>query len=504
MKEYKKLSLLQQSNDAEIWISTDGKSRVIERIFFRKSSLIEIYGLLLNIHQENLPTIFDIWETDTGFVVIEEYIEGVPINELIAGGKTFTLKECRFYALQICSALKALHKKQIVHRDIKPANLMITEAGQLKLIDFDAARLSNVQSDKDTRLLGTEGYAAPEQYGFTQTDFRADIYALGVTLKEMLPATKNKWLHKIFAKCERIDPGKRYQTIEELEHALKHPFLKNMLLGIAAMILLGIAAMFLIFSYPGPVDIPVEIAVKAAADNEAEAQMMKQHYWAYPNEGPIYVYRVKESCYNDIYVVSSHGDIDDLYLLQSNKKVKNITFSGKDAAVFSYLKTREYKENGKWFTKIQFMKHLPSNEKAIYAADGLITFEGGEQLPFKCIVEIIEDFNPSFSVPYEFYEGKETEVTVYVADGNPDREYSFAWQITDGQENAGFAPVSGGPNDHLLNQKPKTGKTNTVTVYARKPGLFVLRCYVTGMVDGKPITWACEMDDAEVLPAESE
>ena len=87
--------------------------------------------------------------------------------------------------MQICKALGILHNSGIVHRDIKPENILVrgTEA---VLIDFDAARLVKPEHRTDTQIMGTTGYAAPEQFGFSQTDARADIYSLGIVFNEML------------------------------------------------------------------------------------------------------------------------------------------------------------------------------------------------------------------------------------------------------------------------------------------------------------------------------
>lgn len=241
MPEYEKQDLLHKSDEAEIWIAADGDKQVIERIFHRKSGLMEIYRGLLNFRQQNLPEILDLWENETGFTVIEEYIEGVPVSDLIMGGKPFTEKECRSYALQLCAALKALHKKQIVHRDIKPENIMITESGMLKLIDLGAARFYNVYSEKDTRFLGTQGYAAPEQYGFSQTDFRTDLYALGVTIQNMAGQKGSRGFQKILAKCTRLDPNQRYQSVDEVINALRNVYLKR-ILGAAVLLLCFCAA----------------------------------------------------------------------------------------------------------------------------------------------------------------------------------------------------------------------------------------------------------------------
>jgi serine/threonine protein kinase len=114
-----------------------------------------------------------------------------------------------------------------VHLDIKPENVMIDNNGTVKLIDYSAAKLYKSHRTQDTQLLGTAGYAAPEQFGITQSDGRVDIYALGILMNVMLTGEhpskafyKKGRLKKIIEKCTRIDPNRRYQKIKDLKKAL--------------------------------------------------------------------------------------------------------------------------------------------------------------------------------------------------------------------------------------------------------------------------------------------
>lgn len=214
---------LYQDESGEVWLSQKNQNnqKVIKHLFYNLSDRIKIYQALRRIHQKNLPTIIEIQGSGKEFWVIEEYIEGVPVSDLLAGGRSFTVREAYACALQICAALKALHEQGIVHRDVKPGNLIMKQSGKIVLIDFDAAKFYNQFQGKDVEYLGTEGYAAPEQYGFTQTDFRTDIYALGVTIKELLPEQGGYSLRRVLDKCTAIDPDRRYQTISSLQKALK-------------------------------------------------------------------------------------------------------------------------------------------------------------------------------------------------------------------------------------------------------------------------------------------
>ena len=115
-----------------------------------------------------------------------------------------------------------LHANHIIHRDIKPENIFLTDAGEYKLIDFDAARVWKEKQDSDTVCIGTRHYAAPEQYGSQQTDARSDIYSLGVTLRQLLGSGDAQPVFlEILAKCTEFDAARRFQSCQELKKALQ-------------------------------------------------------------------------------------------------------------------------------------------------------------------------------------------------------------------------------------------------------------------------------------------
>lgn len=158
----------------------------------------EVYRKLLGISCPNLPQIMETAERDGMVAVLEEYIQGDSLAYLLEGA---------------------------VHRDIKPENVMI-RGSEAILIDFDASRIFKSDTNQDTQILGTTGYAAPEQYGITQTDERADIYSLGVLLNIMLtgkhPSKElaSGRLGRIVQKCTMVNPEKRYKSVLYLMEAL--------------------------------------------------------------------------------------------------------------------------------------------------------------------------------------------------------------------------------------------------------------------------------------------
>ena len=202
-------------------------------------------------------------ESDT--VIVEEYVAGETLSEILRGGKFFDETAAQDFLLQMCDGLKILHAAGIVHRDIKPSNLIRQSDGRIKLIDFDAARIFKADKRRDTRHLGTEGYAPPEQYGAGQTDNRSDIYALGVTAKEMLGKNYRGRLEKILAKCTAYDPQYRYQSVDELKVALISDEVEKKSYG--GKIFLICAAIILsagIFYFNSPIEekIPAEIPLQ--------------------------------------------------------------------------------------------------------------------------------------------------------------------------------------------------------------------------------------------------
>ena len=184
----------------------------------------EVYRKLLGISCPNLPQIMETAERDGMVAVLEEYIQGDSLAYLLEGA-LFSHAEARKITMQLCNALWVLHKLGAVHRDIKPENVMI-RGSEAILIDFDASRIFKSDTNQDPQILGTTGYAAPEQYGITQTDERADIYSLGVLLNIMLtgkhPSKElaNGHLGRIVQKCTMVNPEKRYKSVLYLMEAL--------------------------------------------------------------------------------------------------------------------------------------------------------------------------------------------------------------------------------------------------------------------------------------------
>lgn len=196
-----------------------------------------IYDWLQQSKLPYVPQIYECMEEDGTLYLIEEYIQGITLETYIEQFGCLDLDAAGRVIEYLCRTLEKLHSHipPIVHRDIKPTNVMLHgdfKKGQgivsVYLIDFNTARVFDAERNRDTELIGTRGFAAPEQYGFSQSDARTDIYGLGVLLNYMLCGNLIRdgiyedypEVSQIIRKATRIDPEKRYQTAEEMLQAV--------------------------------------------------------------------------------------------------------------------------------------------------------------------------------------------------------------------------------------------------------------------------------------------
>ena len=198
--------------------------------------------LLGKLDHPNLVKVIDRFTTGSKEYLVMECIKGETLEELVGAG-LLSEAEVLKIAFQLCAVLEYLHQQTppIIYRDLKPGNIMIESSSSLiKLIDFGIVRFYKPGQRKDTKLLGTPGFAPPEQYGQGQTDARSDIFALGVTLLVLITGydvTQNPWsypparqlnaqvsdrLEQILAKAIKLKVDERYQSIAEVRKSLKN------------------------------------------------------------------------------------------------------------------------------------------------------------------------------------------------------------------------------------------------------------------------------------------
>ena len=216
---------------------------------------IQVFEALKEIDSDYLPRIYHVEEIEDGLLVVEEYVDGELLADHLVLCK-MTEEECLDIAEQVCDALEVLHSHEpiLIHRDIKPSNLIVTPNGKVKLIDYDSSRLYKEESEGDTRLLGTEKYAPPEQYGFSQTDCRSDIYSLGVVFEkftDFFPQNKQKSWKQLVERCTLFSPDSRYQSVAEVKHRIerirKRGWTKCKIGVVVSVILIAMIAPILIY-----------------------------------------------------------------------------------------------------------------------------------------------------------------------------------------------------------------------------------------------------------------
>lgn len=233
-EDLEEIQLLVQKPEKNLWLVYGKVMRThyIKKIIYKFGN-INVYKNLKEKPCKGIPKIYDIQEEDDCIIVIEEYINGKALDIIMQEGR-LSDENIHMIFLQLCDIVHHLDffRPPIIHRDIKPANIVFTQE-QIYLIDYDIARSYEQSLTKDTTIIGSVGYAAPEQYGFTQSDRRSDIYAMGVLLNEMLTGEyPNNMLpmdgrKKIIEKCISMDPEDRYQNVMGMKADYEQYLLKS-------------------------------------------------------------------------------------------------------------------------------------------------------------------------------------------------------------------------------------------------------------------------------------
>ncbi len=189
----------------------------------------DVYEQLATVRIEGVPAVMECIADDGRLIVVEEYVQGRSLKQVLDEQGVFNEEQAYDIAVQLADILVRLHNLEpaIVHRDIKPSNIIIEKNGHVNLIDFNAARHVNADKNEDTRMLGTVYFAAPEQFGFGQSDERTDIYGLGATINYIMTGDKpgagiaECRFSDILKKCLMVDTKDRYQSVAELRSVLE-------------------------------------------------------------------------------------------------------------------------------------------------------------------------------------------------------------------------------------------------------------------------------------------
>lgn len=174
-----------------------------------------------------LPCYMSYSEHEGNGFLFREYIEGSTIWDIVERRGAFSQREALGILKKLAGMLKMLHEENppVIHRDLKPQNIVVTAKGECYLIDMGTARQYENDKQQDTVVVGTRMVAAPEQFGYSQTDVRTDIYAFGILMNYMLTGsmrleegcTLPAKVRRMILKCTAFSPGQRYQEMSEIE-----------------------------------------------------------------------------------------------------------------------------------------------------------------------------------------------------------------------------------------------------------------------------------------------
>lgn len=206
--------------EGKLWLveNAEGEQRVLRR--YPEAAA----ACRLLLAQEPIPQlarVYACYDWDGDVISEEEYLEGMCLSEILRS-RLLTAAQTAAVVMEVCRALERLHGLGLVHRDIKPENVMLTKEGRVVLLDLDAASLLDGAPETNTMLLGTVGYAAPEQFGFSRCDVRTDIFALGVMMNVMLtgehPSARmaKGRLGRMIQRCIQTNADRRYPNAAAL------------------------------------------------------------------------------------------------------------------------------------------------------------------------------------------------------------------------------------------------------------------------------------------------
>ena len=268
LNQYVQMECLASRKGRETFLckERDSGALVVAKCFSRDVYDYEPDGAVLRDYDfGGIPRYIRTFRNERWVCVVREYVEGRNLGAIMRD-RTLMQDEITDICLKLCDILIRLHdlNPPVIHRDIKPENVICSEEGHVWLIDLDIARTVKPGVQWDTRYFGTRGYAPPEQYGFSQTDVRSDIYSFGVLLRFLLTGsirpnpnvTVPAVMQTVIDKCTAFSPENRYASMREVKAALsvkpsKKRLSRAALAAIAAALILGLCSGFLVGRYTG-------------------------------------------------------------------------------------------------------------------------------------------------------------------------------------------------------------------------------------------------------------
>lgn len=264
-----------------------GRNRQTE--FLRNE--MEIMKKMADRKLSGIPKAYRIFEENGEVYLVREYIEGMSLAQMVLQKGGISEAEICRISRKICQTAEQFQNpdEPMIHRDIKPENIVVTPGGEVVFIDFGTMRSYKKDGSRDTFVVGTRGTAAPEQYGYTQTDQRTDVYAIGQTMLYMVSESYemnqlsecavSRRMKKIIEKACSFEPDKRYGDAAQLRRAVEKCQANNRkkVYKKAGTVLGLIAAGYIlaIFSPDGTVieNKRIETAEQSAAEEQIQAEI---------------------------------------------------------------------------------------------------------------------------------------------------------------------------------------------------------------------------------------
>ena len=264
-----------------------GRNRQAE--FLRNE--MEIMKKMADRKLSGIPKAYRIFEENGEVYLVREYIEGMSLAQMVLQKGGISEAEICRISRKICQTAEQFQNpdEPMIHRDIKPENIVVTPGGEVVFIDFGTMRSYKKDGSRDTFVVGTRGTAAPEQYGYTQTDQRTDVYAIGQTMLYMVSESYemnqlsecavSRRMKKIIEKACSFEPDKRYGDAAQLRRAVEKCQANNRkkVYKKAGAVFGLIAAGYIlaIFSQDGTVieNKRIETAEQSAAEEQIQAEI---------------------------------------------------------------------------------------------------------------------------------------------------------------------------------------------------------------------------------------
>lgn len=217
-------------------VTLGGEGPLVRKRMPLKIANPAVWAALVGVGEPLLPHVEEIYRTPDELVVVYAYVEGEPLRDLLAREGRLGKARAAAIVCDVCTAAAALHARGIVHRDITPGNVIVASDGA-HLMDLGIARMRSETGTHDTTNLGTWGFAAPEQFGFAQTDARSDVFAIGRLLGCLLVGVQpdsdafeealgdrqlvSEHLAEVIRKATQFEPSARYQSVAEMRAELQ-------------------------------------------------------------------------------------------------------------------------------------------------------------------------------------------------------------------------------------------------------------------------------------------